>query len=74
MTFDIHPTELFAPQQSPPYIASLSQRVELMEQHGGGVEAVAVVRFDRDFAGLSPEAFVAGVLYTTHAAHEVRVA
>ena len=62
LTFDIHPTELFAPQQSPPYIASLSQRVELIEAHGGGIEAVAVVRFDRDFAGLSPEAFVADVL------------
>ena len=62
LTFDIHPTELFVPHQSPPYIASLSQRVELMEEYGGGIEAVAVVRFDRAFAGLSPEAFVAGVL------------
>jgi len=62
LTFDIHPTELFAPHQSPPYIASLAQRVALMEAYGGGIEAVAVVRFDRDFAGLSPEAFVADVL------------
>ena len=62
LTFDIHPTELFAPHQSPPYIASLPQRVELIEQHGGGIEAVAVARFDPDFAGLSPEAFVRDVL------------
>jgi len=62
LTFDIHPTELFAPHQSPPYIASLPQRVGLMEAHGGGIEAAAVIRFDRDFAGLSPEAFVANVL------------
>jgi len=62
LTFDIHPTELFAPHQSPPYIASLPQRMELMEAHGGGIEAVAVVRFNREFAGLSPEAFVADVL------------
>ncbi len=62
LTFDIHPTELFAPHQSPPYIASLTQRVALMEAYGGGIEAVAVVRFDRDFAGLSPESFVADVL------------
>jgi len=62
LTFDIHPTELFAPHLSPPYIASLTQRVALMEAYGGGIEAVAVVRFDRAFAGLSPESFVADVL------------
>lgn len=61
LTFDIHPTELFAPDQSPPYIASLAQRIDLIDTHGG-MEAVAVARFDRDFAGLSPEAFVANVL------------
>ena len=73
LTFDIHPTELFAPQQSPPYIASLSQRVELVEAHGGGIEAVAVVRFDKAFAGLSPEAFVADVLEGTLGARHVLV-
>lgn len=73
LTFDIHPTELFAPHQSPPYIASLSQRVQLMEDYGGGMEAVAVVRFDRDFAGLSPEAFVADVLEGALGARHVLV-
>ncbi len=62
LTFDIHPTELFAPDSSPPYIATLAQRTALIEQLGGGIETVAVVRFDRDFAGLSPETFVADVL------------
>ncbi len=73
LTFDIHPTELFAPRQSPPYIASLPQRVELMEEYGGGIEAVAVVRFDRDFAGLSPEAFVTEVLEGALGARHVLV-
>ena len=73
LTFDIHPTELFAPRQSPPYIASLPQRVDLMERHGGGVAAVAAVRFDREFAGLSPEAFVADVLEGTLGARHVLV-
>ncbi len=73
LTFDIHPTELFAPQQSPPYIASLPQRVALMDAYGGGIEAVAVVRFDRDFADLSPEAFVADVLEGTLGARHVLV-
>ncbi len=62
LTFDIHPTELFAPDQSPPYIASLSQRAELIGTYGGGIEAVAVARFDREFAGLSPAEFVADIL------------
>ena len=62
LTFDIHPGELFAPEQSPPYIASLSQRVSLIDTYGGGIETVAFVRFDRAFASLSPEEFVADVL------------
>ena len=62
LTFDIHPSELFAPDQSPSYIASLSQRTALIDMHGGGIEAVAVARFDREFAGLSPADFVADVL------------
>jgi riboflavin kinase/FMN adenylyltransferase len=73
LTFDIHPGELFRPEQSPPYIASLTQRTELIDTHGGGIEAVAVVRFDRDFADLSPEAFVADVLEGTLGARHVLV-
>ena len=62
LTFDIHPSELFAPDSGPPYIASLFQRAELIDTYGGGIEAVVIVRFDRAFAGLSPEAFVGDVL------------
>lgn len=62
LTFDIHPGELFRPELSPPYIASLSQRMSLIDKCGGGIEAAAVVQFDRAFADLSPDAFVANVL------------
>ena len=62
LTFDIHPSELFAPDSAPPYIASLSQRAELLDAYGGGIEAVVIVQFDRSFAALSPQAFVADVL------------
>ncbi|MGI4792180.1 MAG: bifunctional riboflavin kinase/FAD synthetase [Janthinobacterium lividum] len=62
LTFDIHPGELFAPSQSPPYIASLAQRVSLIDTYGGGIETVAFVQFDRAFAGLSPDSFVTDVL------------
>ncbi len=62
LTFDIHPGELFAPEKSPPYIASLSQRAALIDTYGGGIGVAAFVRFDQAFASLSPEAFVAEVL------------
>ena len=62
LTFDIHPSELFAPAKSPTYIASLSQRMELIDVHGGGVEAVAIARFDAAFSALSPAEFVGDIL------------
>jgi len=62
LTFHIHPSELFVPDQSPPYIASLSQRASLIDAYGGGIETVVVAQFDAAFAALSPEAFVGDVL------------
>lgn len=62
LTFDIHPTELFAPDKSPPYICSLERRCDLIDRYGGGIEEVRVVRFDRAFAALSPEVFVSDIL------------
>jgi len=62
LTFDIHPGELFAPEKSPPYIASVPQRAALIDTYGGGIEAVAFVRFDQAFASLSPNAFVTEIL------------
>lgn len=73
LTFDIHPGELFAPEQSPPYIASLSQRAALIDAYGGGIETVVVARFDREFAALSPEAFVSGILESRLGAKHVLV-
>ena len=62
LTFDIHPSELFAPTKSPTYISSLSQRMELIEAYGGGIEAVAIARFDAAFSALSPAEFVGDIL------------
>ncbi len=73
LTFDIHPGELFAPEQSPPYIASLVQRAMLMERYGGGIETVTVARFDQAFAALSPEAFVSDILESRLGAKHVLV-
>ena len=72
LTFDIHPGELFAPEQSPPYIASLPQRAALMEAYGG-VGTVAVARFDRAYAALPPAAFVSEILEARLGAKHVLV-
>jgi riboflavin kinase/FMN adenylyltransferase len=73
LTFDIHPTELFAPENAPSYIASLTQRAELMDAYGGGLEGVVIARFDRAFAGLSPEDFVTHILEQQLGARHVLV-
>ena len=73
LTFDIHPSELFAPDASPSYVATLERRARLIERHGGGIETVGVARFDRAFAVLSPEAFVADVLEARLGARHVLV-
>lgn len=73
LTFDIHPTELFRPDSAPPYIASLSQRAALMDAYGGGLESVIMVRFDRTFASLTPQDFIANVLQTPLGAQHVLV-
>lgn len=62
LTFNIHPSELFAPEKGPPYIASLAQRAQLIDAYGGGIETGVIARFDRAFASLSPNQFVADVL------------
>lgn len=62
LTFDIHPEELFVPEKSPQYIASVPQRAALIDAYGGGIEVVAFIRFDQAFASLSPDAFVTDVL------------
>lgn len=73
LTFDIHPGELFAPELSPPYIASLSQRAALMDAYSGGIETVAIARFDSAFAALSPDAFVSDILESRLGAKHVLV-
>ena len=73
LTFDIHPSELFAPDASPSYVASLERRSRLIERHGGGIEAVGIARFDRAFAALSPEAFVGEILEARLGARHVLV-
>jgi len=60
MTFEPHPTTLFAPDKAPTHLSSLDARIELLLKHGA--DAVVVIDFDREFANLSPDQFVTQVL------------
>jgi riboflavin kinase/FMN adenylyltransferase len=56
LTFDPHPSVLFAPHAAPPRICSLARRLELLE--AAGVDAVVVEPFTRELAGRAAHAFV----------------
>jgi riboflavin kinase/FMN adenylyltransferase len=60
LTFDPHPTQIFAPNKAPTMLLSLERRIELLKEFG--VDAVVVCEFDREFAAESPEDFVAEIL------------
>lgn len=60
LTFDPHPTQVFAPDRAPTMLVSLERRVELLKRHGA--DAVVVIDFDRGFASKLPDEFVTEVL------------
>ena len=60
LTFEPHPVRVLAPALAPPLITRLDEKLRLLAAHG--VEAAVVQPFDRDFAALSPTAFVERVL------------
>ena len=60
LTFEPHPLELFAPQTAPTRLTSLREKLELLAAHG--IECVHVSRFNRAYAGRSPQDFIERVL------------
>lgn len=60
ITFEPHPRELFSPHAAPTRLTSLREKCELLAEHG--VQRIQVLRFNRAFAGLSPDEFIARVL------------
>jgi len=60
LTFDPHPTTVFAPDKAPTTLTTLADRVELLKIHNA--DQVAVLKFNEKFAAMSPEDFVASVL------------
>jgi len=60
MTFEPHPREFFAPEQAPPRIANLRDKIEGLSR--AGIEQVFVQHFNRDFASFSAGQFIQRVL------------
>ena len=60
LTFDPHPTTVFAPDKAPTMLTTLADRVELLKIHNA--DQLAVMKFNEKFAAMSPEDFVSTVL------------
>jgi riboflavin kinase/FMN adenylyltransferase len=60
LTFDPHPRTVFAPDSVPPMLTTLADRVELLKIHNA--DQVAVMKFNEQFAAMSPEEFVKNIL------------
>lgn len=70
LTFHPHPTAILAPEKQPALLLNLHSRVELLEKHGA--EDVEVITFSKEFAALSPQAFIEDILIDSlHATHVI---
>ncbi|GAB4456973.1 MAG: bifunctional riboflavin kinase/FAD synthetase [Armatimonadaceae bacterium] len=66
LTFDPHPSAIFAPARTPLLLGTLSERAALLHRYG--ISEVVVAHFDRAFAAQTPDAFISEVLL-----HRLRV-
>ncbi|HEX6229180.1 MAG TPA: bifunctional riboflavin kinase/FAD synthetase [Solirubrobacterales bacterium] len=71
LTFDPHPLEILHPAALPKLIMPFGVKRDVIE--GLGVSELVVIPFDADFAALSAEAFVEGVLIEKLGAERVSV-
>ena len=60
LTFDPHPRTVFAPDSVPPMLTTLADRVELLKIHNA--DQVAVMKFNEQFAAMTPDKFVEDIL------------
>ena len=60
LTFDPHPVSIFAPERAPSLLTILTDKIELLKIHNA--DQVAVIKFTKEFASMSPEDFVKKVL------------
>ena len=60
LTFEPHPREFFAPDQAPPRLASMREKLLRLADHG--IDRAVVLRFDAALATLSAQTFIDRVL------------
>ncbi len=56
ISFEPHPREFFAPQQAPSRLSSLRDKTRLLAE--AGVDRFVCLHFNRELAGMEPDAFV----------------
>jgi riboflavin kinase/FMN adenylyltransferase len=71
LTFDPHPTSIFAPERTPTALVNLYDRIELLKNHGAS--DVVVLPFTKEFAAMSPDDFIEQILVNQLAATHVTV-
>ena len=71
LTFDPHPTSIFAPERTPSALVSLEDRILLLKENGA--TEVVVLPFTKEFAAKSPMEFIEEVLVKQLGATHVTV-
>ena len=71
LTFDPHPTSIFAPERTPSALVNLADRIELLKANGAA--DVVVLPFTKEFAAMSPDEFITEILVNQLAATHVTV-
>ena len=71
LTFDPHPTSIFAPERTPSALVSLADRIALLKANGAA--HVVVLPFTREFAAKSPDEFIRDILVKELGATHVTV-
>ena len=69
ITFDPHPRAVLHPENSPPLLQTLDQRLANFEVLG--IEQAIVIRFDKEFASLDAETFLRDIVHERLQAREV---
>jgi riboflavin kinase / FMN adenylyltransferase len=71
LTFDPHPTSVFAPERTPTALITLQDRIQLLKEHGA--QDVVVLPFTREFSAKSPDEFIDEILVKQLGATHVTV-
>jgi riboflavin kinase / FMN adenylyltransferase len=69
ITFDPHPRAVLHPENAPPLLQTLDQRLANFEVLG--IKQAIVIRFDKEFAAIDAETFLRDIVYERLQAREV---